>query len=307
MIERTRRGLLETALAVGAITAWPVRAHQQSDEFHSTEVMRGMATVPVTLGGSHGLRFAIDTAATRSVIAADLLGDITHQPSASIIMHTLLGPEVVQSALFDFLESGALRATDVRMAIGNRLAMSGLDGMLGSDVLAGYRLHMNFRGGVRTRIGRSRTLARGFLDPVPTGTSLKAGADSRYRSLVVIDAHVGSTPAKAIIDSGAGITLLNLPAARAGGVQAVRAGGSRGESRIQSPTGRTRSVDLVILPRLGFSGTSLHHLTVMAGDFHTFSVLGLADEPAILLGLDVLSRFDTVSIDLKRQNFSVLT
>ena len=44
----------------------------------------------------------------------------------------------------------------------------------------------------------------------------------------------------------------------------------------------------------------LDRLAVLMGDFHIFRLLGLADTPAMLMGVDVLGAFERVVIDLKR-------
>ena len=291
----------------GSAMAGPAMAGTQQ-AFSTGGVRRGRAIVPVRINGvERTLSFAVDTAANCSVVAEDLMTPLNLSPAAPLGMHTLAGREITPSIRCDRLVSGALDRTDVRMALGRRSAMAGLDGLLGSDLLVDRRLVLNFRGGERARISRSRSPARGFLDAPDPRTTLVTAADRRFDSLLMIRARVGTTPATAIIDSGAECSILNRAAAVAGRAQpqAQRDGSRR--MRIQTPTGEGVTADVMLLPSLGFAGISVGQLPVAVGDFHTFDLWGLSDRPAMLLGLDVLRMFDSVFIDLKRGEFAVRT
>ncbi|MNR36428.1 hypothetical protein D3C85_1543450 [compost metagenome] len=98
--------------------------------------------------------------------------------------------------------------------------------------------------------------------------------------------------------------MLNRAAAVAGRANLLTLSGSS-TSRVQSPTGRTAPVDLMLLPALGFAGVTVSHLPVMVGDLHTFDIWGVANRPAMLLGVDILGLFTSVAIDLKRGEFAL--
>jgi len=278
---------------------------QSQDTFGTSGVAAGRATVPVIINGQGPFQFAVDSAANCSVISRDLLEVLDLRPTLRLAMHTLVGREMVDAVVVERLSSGALNQPFVRLAVGSRPAMAGLDGLLGSDLLADKRLILNFRGGVRARIGGSRTSARGFLDPADPQTSLVVAGERRFESLMMIEARVGSTPALAIIDSGAEGTILNRAAAIAGRAQPLILGDGTNRSRIQSPTGREVAAEVMVVRSIGFAGISVTRPPVIVGDFHTFDLWGLSDRPAMLLGIDVLSLFDSVFIDLKRGEFSV--
>ncbi len=62
------------------------------------------------------------------------------------------------------------------------------------------------------------------------------------------------------------------------------------------------SAELPILPppALRLGGVRFSLVPILVGDLHTFTLWGLADTPAMLLGVDLLGLFHTVVIDLKR-------
>lgn len=247
----------------------------------------------------------MDSAANCSVVASDLIERLSLPFGERLGMHTLIGREEVASVQAARLVSGALAARNVRLAVGNRQVMDGLDGLLGADLLANHRLTLNFKGQTRARIGRSRSQARGFFDPVSPVGQLRAPPQSRFGGLLSIDARIGSTPSTAIIDSGAGVSVLNRAAAAAGRASPLTPIGSEGSTRVQSPTGRTAPVELMLLPALSFAGVAVSRVPVMVGDMHTFDIWGIADRPAMLLGVDILGLFDSVAIDMKRGEFAL--
>src|SRR5690606_15932840 len=110
------------------------------------------ATVPVFLNDAGPFTFMVDTAANASVIADDLATRLQLPSLGDIGMHTLIGREVVPAARVERMRSGTLDAPDVRVAVGSRPAMGGLDGLLGCDLLVGRKVILNFRGSQRVRI-----------------------------------------------------------------------------------------------------------------------------------------------------------
>lgn len=297
----TRRGLvLGTAgLVLAPRQTWAQHA------FETAGLHRTRATVPVRINGVGALRFAVDTAANCSVIADDLIERLALTPAGELGMHTLVGREVVPAVLATTVSSGALDSSGVRLAVGRRSAMAGLDGLLGCDLLINRKLILNFKGQQRARIARSRAQTRGFLDPIDPSTRLISAGERRFLSMLMIQARVGSSRALAIVDSGAHGTILNQAAARAGRAVPLVLNNGETTARVQSPTGRATVGRPMMLRSLGFAGVSITDLPVVTGDFHTFGIWGLSDVPAMLIGLDILSMFESVSIDLKRNEFSV--
>lgn len=298
----TRRHVLGAGLTASALFSLPGVSVAEK-WFTAERLEHGRITVPVAIEG-HPLTFAVDSAANCSVIASDLLTRLALTPAYRLGMHTLVGREEVD-AVRASVKSGVLQSENVQFAVGDRTAMAGLDGLLGSDLLVGHRLVLSFAGRARARISMSRSSQRGMLDPVDPSTRLVTAAHQRFESLLMIEARVGSTPAVAIIDSGAGGTILNRAAASAGRARPVLLEDGTSRSRVQTPTGRSAPADVMLLPAMGFAGVSVSSLPVLVGDFHTFDLWGVGDRPAMLLGMDVLSMFRSVAIDLRRGEFSL--
>lgn len=297
----TRRAALGGAALATTLLSQPGVA----SDFESTGSVRGRVTAPVMVNGQGPFSFAIDSAANCSVVAQDLAARLDLAPATPVMMHTLVGAEEVSAARATRISSGNLDRGPVRLALGQRNALAGLDGLLGSDILADQRLTLDFRGGGRARIGRSRSTERGFLDPIDPKARLIAPAEERFNGLLMVPAHVATARAVAIVDSGAAATVLNRAAAAVGRARPWQMKSGDRVSRIQSPSGRTASAEVMILPWLRLADTRISNVPVLVGDFHTFDVWGVADRPAMLLGVDVLGLFQSVTIDLRRREFSL--
>jgi len=102
------------------------------------------------------------------------------------------------------------------------------------------------------------------------------------------------------VDTGAQLTVINTALARQAGARALVLPDGSSNGRILSPTGRGAIGEAMLLPELQLGGARLTRIPVLVGDFHTFAVWDLIDEPAMLLGVDILGLFPTVIIDLKR-------
>ncbi|WP_167765304.1 MULTISPECIES: aspartyl protease family protein [unclassified Brevundimonas] len=300
----SRRSLLWTAAgwAVGAPAAVAQEA-APGDTPHepASARTRGRVVAATHVNGRGPLRFAIDSAANCSVIASDLVAPLELRAGEPLTMHTLLGAEVVPSVWAEEIASGARRLQRQRLAVGLRSAMEGLDGLLGMDFLLRQRLTLNFRGGVRARIGGS-SARRGLSETSPSLLKRTNLLQVGPFDLFAIPVKLGRAAAVAIVDSGAEASVINLPAAIAGRARTIPPA-EGGQSRIQSPSGLSAAAHVRVLPRLSFAGYTISQLPVVVGDFHTFRISGLEQQPAMLLAVDVLSLFDSVWMDLGRGEF----
>ena len=272
------------------------------DEFHADETTDRVhrSTVPVFINGEGPFRFAVDTAASASVVASDLAERLGIAPAGELDMHTVIGLERVPAVRARTLSSGSLSVGEARMAVGSRPGLIGLDGLLGLDLLADQRLVMRFRGQGRSSINRSRPDPDQFLGVVRPRVRFQppqgGGAE-----LMVVNALVRGQPVQAVVDTGAQVTLINPALAAAAGARPFQSRtASTGNALVQSPTGRAAMAQAMVVSAVHFDELVLDRLAVLMGDFHIFRLLGLNDVPAMLMGVDVLGVFDRVVIALKR-------
>ena len=267
----------------------------------SGERLRGdRLSIPVFIGGQGPFDFAVDSAANASVIAEDLAARLILPSAGRIGMHTLIAREEVETVRAPDVRSGDLNAATVRFALAPRSGLIGADGLVGRDLLADHRLVLNFRGVALASIGRSRRVGGSILDPRRPTARFQTPAEDRLRGLLMIDARSRAAQAKAIIDTGAEVTIVNTAFARAARASPIVLDDGSTSQTLTSPTGRSVEARPMQLRNLHFAGIGLEYVPVLVGDFHTFDLWGLSDHPAALLGTDVLGLFETVIIDLKR-------
>ncbi|HEX8661393.1 MAG TPA: aspartyl protease family protein [Brevundimonas sp.] len=297
-LKLTRRTM--AAAGLFSLAAPTLLRAQDPPSFSTGDQRQGLLTVPVTINDRGPYTFAIDSAANTSVIARDLATSLELSDAGEVTMHTLVAGEQAPTVRADRVRTGALNASDVRLVVTGRPGLLGLDGLLGTDLLAGLRLVLHF--GRRTRIDITRP--RRWGDNAGDGQRLSArsasAGEQRFNGLLMVDATARTVPCKVIIDTGARMTVINTALARLAGAQPLILPDGTTVSRVLSPTGRGAVAEAMLLPELRLGGISLTRVPVLVGDFHTFAIWGLADQPAALLGVDLLGLFQTVIIDLKR-------
>jgi hypothetical protein len=104
---------------------------------------------------------------------------------------------------------------------------------------------------------------------------------------------MGHVRALAVIDTGAEKTLGNRALQ-----EALRAD-ARAQATVYGTTDDIMTGDVASAPDITMDGTVFRHILVTFGDFHIFDVWDLTDEPALIIGMDVLGAMDTFSIDFR--------
>lgn len=245
-------------------------------------------TAPVRVGGKGPFPFVVDTGANQSVISRELAVQLDLTTGS---IETLNGVAGVQDAVTTrtTLGVGPRDENDVTLSILPQAAIGGV-GMLGLDRLEGRRLTLDFRtesllieGGGRAR-----------RDP----DAIAVKAHRRDGQLTLIDVDLAGIPLIAILDSGAQNTIGNQALRQLALTRRPQTLWSH--TPIISATGQSIDADFADLPALRVGGLRLPNWPVAFADLHTFRMWDLTRHPAILLGVDVLSRFESVCLDFAR-------
>ena len=245
-------------------------------------------TAPIRVNGSGPFAFVVDTGANQSVISEELAAQLglTRGP-----LEPLNGVAGVEDAVTTKanLEIGERGEEAVVLSILPAKAIGGA-GMLGLDRLEGQELTLDFQG----ESLRIKPPGRLWRDP----GDIAVKASRRDGQLTLVDADLAGIPLVAFLDSGAQNTIGNL-ALRS--LAITRNPTSRWtQTPIVSATGQTIDAQMADLPQLRVGGMHLPNWPVAFADLHTFKMWDLTHKPAILLGVDVLSRFQSVCLDFAR-------
>jgi len=187
------------------------------------------------------------------------------------------------------LDVGPRRHRDAILSILAQADIGGL-GLLGLEDLDGQEVTLDFRGqALRIEPGRRSVNDIG---------AIAVKAHRRNGQLTLVDADLAGLHVTAFLDSGAQNTIGNM-ALRA---MALNRNPTHPwyKTPIVSATGQTIQAEMADLPRLRVGNLNMPNWPVAFADLHTFRMWNLVDRPAILLGVDVLSRFETVCLDFAR-------
>ncbi|QUD88122.1 retroviral-like aspartic protease family protein [Phenylobacterium montanum] len=245
----------------------------------------------VMVNGQGPYDFLIDTGSDRTVISRELADALNLKLGPHVIMHESAGVDNIQTAIIDKLEIGNRRISHIE-APEVPAASLGAAGMLGVDALRNLHIVMDFKA-MRLSSSESRR------EPTEAGTIVVHGR-SRFGQLVLVDAEVRGVPVFVVLDSGSQLSVGN-PALLRLLTGHVLKPESRHEAEIISVTGRKMTVELDDITEAHIGGLEIRNMPLAFAQLHTFDRFGLVDQPALLLGMDVLRQCQRVSVDLRRK------
>jgi predicted aspartyl protease len=237
----------------------------------------GHATVPVE--GSFGLRqFVFDTGAEGSAVYANFAAEVGFEAAGSESLQGQTGAaEVPLIALARITLDGTTRAPLKAVKLDPRADGVPLAGIVGLDLFGDRTVDFDLP---------ARRLS--ILPPGQRPHGLKGDAISATPiagNLLTIPVAIGPVTATAVIDTGARKTRINWALGRLLALDPARlAKGDtiQGATNNAIETGATRIGDV----RLG--GRHLADAPVLVADLPVFEAFGVADRPAVILGLDWL-------------------
>ena len=255
----------------------------------------GRIVAPVMIDGKGPFRFIIDTGASSSTISPQLALTLGLDPAAqsAMVVNGITGTTEVPSVPIDRLEAGDLVIQATRFPIIWAPLMAGADGILGVAGLKQETLFVDFR---RNRVVISRSMRdadRVGFDKVPA----KVLGDG----LMAVDGRIGGISVRAIIDTGSERSLGN-PALQAAlfAKHGKEEGASAPVTDVYGATADIASGQVQMVPTISLGRVNLAHVTVVFGDFHIFNVWNLQEQPAVIIGMDVLGTVDSLGIDYRR-------
>jgi predicted aspartyl protease len=257
----------------------------------------GRVFAPVFVNGQGPFRFVVDTGANRSVLAPHLaarLGvDVANAQRQ--LVHGVTGAEPAPIVRVGELRVGRLARRDLDLPVLSNRLHAGADGTLGADQLRGGRLVIDFE---RDRIELFTSSAP------PPARYLILPAQMRFGQLPMVSAKLGHVTVKAVIDTGAERSIGNGALQRA--LVRERARLEReGMTTVYGAVGPDLQAELVWAPRLVLGGVRIERLPILFADTHFFQIWRLEDEPALLIGMDVLGQVDALVIDYRRREVSL--
>lgn len=255
-------------------------------------------TLPIHINGQGPFHFVVDTGAERTVISRELAARLALTSDGPIKVNSIAGIAEVNTVIIPRLSYGHGEMPFVKAPVleGENL---GAQGLLGLDSLSDKRLVIDFR--KRTMdISDSHERVEGFDDP----DAIVVRARRRFGQLILVDTQANGEKVHVILDTGTDTSIGNMALlhklTRKRKIDGLR------PTELTSVTGQTIVGGWNIIQKVRIGGFNINNLAVIFTDVSPFRQLGLQDTPALLLGMDVLQRFDRVAVDFGRRKVHFL-
>ncbi|HEV7605729.1 MAG TPA: aspartyl protease family protein [Steroidobacteraceae bacterium] len=259
----------------------------------------GRVMTRVMVNGKGPFRFVIDTGASRSTLAPHLARALNLQPSVgrNVMLNGVTGAAEVTTVAVDSLEIGALKFEKQDLPVIFTSIMGNADGILGVAGFQDQRIDVDFK--------RDRVSVLESNGKRPHYSMVTARATRNNNGLMIVDVRVGRRiRAKAVIDTGAERTLGNLALQNAMNKNRRR----KREVVAAMVHGATPDItdgDVQEIKEATIGDMTLSNLEVIFADFHVFKLWGLDQEPAMLIGMDMLGVLERLVIDYRRNEVSM--
>lgn len=245
-------------------------------------------TVEVQVNGRGPYRFLVDSGADSSVVGLHIARDLQLPIGTPVRLHGMTGSADVDRVLVEELSLGQSTIRTLELPALREDDLGG-QGMIGIDALVNQRLMLDFE----KRIIKAEDARQPvkYLDGAIVIT-----AHRRRGQLILTEVTAAGLPVEAVIDTGSEITIGNL---------ALRDKLIRGNRRkfltipVTGVTGVTMELQLARVGELRLGSVTLRDVPIAFADVAPFRLFGLSEEPALLLGTDLLETFRRVSLDFR--------
>jgi hypothetical protein len=245
-------------------------------------------SVDVDVNGHGPYRFLVDSGADTSAVGLRIAHDLQLPLGTPVILNGMTARDIVDRVKVDALTVGPTTITGLELPALREVDVGG-DGLIGIDALVKERLMMDFeQHAVRVEDAR---IAEPF-DP----NAIVITARREHGQLILTHVKAAGLPLDAVIDTGSEITIGNI---------ALRDKLIRGNRdkfvTIQAigVTGAVENLQLAKIGELDLGPVTLRDVPMAFADVPPFKVFGLEDQPALLLGTDILENFRRVSLDFR--------
>lgn len=249
----------------------------------------GRVWAPVYINGQGPFRLVLDTGANRSAVIQSLATRIgAPLEFGSVKLLGVTGAQIVPTIAVESVEVGDLWLGNRELAIVQDV-FGGAEGVLGADGLSDQRISIDFMND-EISIRRSTGV---MLSPGYTRVPVTV----RHGHLLMFDVRLAGVRTKALLDTGAQSTIGN---------NSLRAALSRRSRR--STTGSIMGVTLDVqegeilrAPPVKIGDLTIRGMHVTFGDVYIFNAWKMTEEPALLIGMDIIGLLDSLIIDYKRR------
>jgi len=243
--------------------------------------------VEVHINGHGPYQFVVDSGADTSVVGLRIVRDLQLPLGTPATLNGMTERSIVDRVKVDSLSLGPTTIEDLQLPALNEGDVGG-QGMIGIDALVRQRILMDFEKR-QIKVEDANTPAKAMADEIVVTARRSRG------QLILTHVRASGFSLDAVIDTGAEMTIGN-PLLRA---KLVRRHQKFELVKAIGVTGKELELEVAVIPELQIGGILIRNLPVAFADLPPFHVFGIADEPALFLGTDVLQTFRKVSLDFR--------
>lgn len=245
-------------------------------------------TVNVDVNGRGPYRFVVDSGADTSVVGLRIARDLALPLGTPAVLNSTTARQLVDRVRVAELKLGPSTVRDLQVPALRESDVGG-EGLIGIDALVQQRLMMDFEKKL-IRIEDARRPMRSEPGEIVVRAKRQRG------QLILTRVSAGRVRLDAIIDTGSEVTIGNSALRR----QLVR---SKRQKFWRAPatgvTGVTMNIEMTIVPEVRIGPVVFYDVPMAFADVPPFELFGVANEPALLMGTDMLSTFRRVSLDFR--------
>lgn len=245
-------------------------------------------SVDVSINGRGPYKFIVDSGADTSAVGLEIARQLELPLGTPAILNGMTARNLVDRVKVDTLTLGPSTIRDLQLPALREVDMGG-QGMIGIDALAYQRLMMDFDKRL-IKVEDARVRVR----PMPGDIVITARRERGQ--LILAEVRAAHVKLDAIIDTGTEISVGNT-ALRDKLVRKQKALVRTLE--MIGVTGEKMKIQLAIIDELQLGPILLRDVPIAFADLPPFKMFGLANEPALLLGTDILEHFRRVSLDFR--------
>lgn len=245
-------------------------------------------SVEVQVNGRGPYRFIVDSGADTSVVGLKIARELELPLGTPAILNGMTSRDIVDRVKVAELSFGPTTVRDLELPALREEDVGG-EGMIGIDALVQQRLLMDFEDRL-IKVEDARVRYR----PQPGEIVVTA---RRYRGqLILTHVRAAGLPLDAVIDTGTQVTIGNLA------LRDKLIKGNRDKFvtiPIIGVTGVRAELQMAKIGELQIGPINIADVPIAFADVPPFKLFGLADQPALLIGTDLLEVFRRVSLDFK--------
>jgi len=244
-------------------------------------------SVEVLINGHGPYRFIVDSGADTSVVGLRIARDLQLPLGTAVTLNGMTERSIVDRVKVDSLTLGPTTIENLQLPALSEGDLGG-QGMIGIDALVRQRIMMDFDKR-QIKVEDANKPAKALRDEIVVTARRSRG------QLILTHVRASGFSLDAVIDTGAEMSIGNLILRD----KLVRRHQKFQQVKAIGVTGKEIELQVAVIPELQIGGILIRNLPVAFADLPPFHVFGIADEPALFLGSDVLRTFRKVSLDFR--------